>query len=57
MMLFSHKHHCVVSFDDQFSPQMSKVLTPSLFPFPETWEVLKMPEPVPSASGFFTSLR
>ena len=56
MMLFSHKHHFVVPFDDQFSPQMSKALTPTLFPFPETWEV-KMLEPVPSASGVFTSLR
>ena len=57
MMLFSHKHHCMVSFDDQFSPQMSKALAPSLFPFPETWEVLEKFEPVPAASGFFTSLR
>ena len=57
MMLFSHKHHCMVSFDDQFSPQMSKALAPSLFPFPETSEVLKKFEPVPAARGFFTSLR
>ena len=56
MMPFSHKHHFVVSFDDQFSPQMSEALTHSLFPFSETWEV-KMLEPVPSANGFFTSLR
>ena len=62
MTLFSHKHPCMISFDGQFSCQMSKALTLSLLPFPETWEVLKMFAPFPSSlialpSGFFTSLR